>query len=111
LLKAGANPTLKNGHAQTPLDALRLGNSENHAAIAPLLKRSLAEGERTFHLWKCRQLIDVLHVVTKIADDAGETEDEKRGACLTEIPPYVAGRVNSNMSLPEVFLGKNSRPW
>jgi hypothetical protein len=110
LLEAGADPTLKNEHGQTPLDLLRLRNPGNHAAIT-LLERALSEPQRTFVLSKSRHLINVLHVVTKTAKKAEETATEKSSACLTKVPDYLTNRVTANMSLPEVSLVTKGRPW
>ena len=104
LLRAGANPTLRDNKGRTPLDFASLFGA---SACIPLLEAALAEPQRPRSLLKARALLDAAHAIPKAALDArtkGQPLQMERRASLAAAPAYLKGRAAEGRQLPAVSV-------
>lgn len=112
LLRRGAFPFLLDDAGRTPVEVLRLRNPSDHESIA-LLDGAIAHATPIFLLSKARHQIDALQSLTKIAEDAPGTTEEKQAVCVAKAPVYLKERVVFDRQLPLVELNEKDklRPW
>ena len=109
LLDAGADPTIPaNAHSFhcRAISPLSRAISGRHDGTATLLRRAIAEPERTRALYKARSFIDAALAVDKVRTDArakGQSpvvQLQKAGI----VPGYLKGRVEQQQPMPQAKM-------
>jgi hypothetical protein len=118
LLDAGTNPTIPAGNRSPINEAI----SNGHAAVAALLRRSIADSQCSRSLLKARALLDTAHKHRMILAGNDDDDKEQDGAAprrskrlapkhkaLLAAPPYLKSRVAAGRELPsvQVLEGEN----
>lgn len=113
LLRAGANPQLRNDKGDIPLDVLRRHHSYCKESIF-LLKRA-TNNDRTYILSRARHQINLLRFLREDAQggDDATTMETKQATCMKHAPVFLKKHMAADGALPTAVTGtkRHQRPW